>query len=112
MWFVNAFSGFKALALDLMAISIMASTRKIRLLVVEDNLPYLYLIQRAFSEGAGHIEWELAVANDGEQALRALFGEEKSNTPLPEIILLDWNLPKVSGLEVLHREARALAAVL
>jgi CheY-like chemotaxis protein len=77
--------------------------RVIRLLVVEDNLAYLYLIKKAFGEGNAQIQWDLTVANDGEQALRALFEEETANAPLPDIILLDWNLPRVSGLEVLQR---------
>jgi len=73
----------------------------IRLLVVEDSEPYLYLIQNAFSCRAG-IRWELTVARDGEQALKLLFGEEQTNASLPNLILLDWNLPQVSGNDVLR----------
>jgi chemotaxis family two-component system response regulator Rcp1 len=77
--------------------------RTIRLLVVEDSPGYLYLIQRAFREHHNGIRWELTVAVDGEQALHLLFEEENENVPLPDLVLLDWNLPKVNGDEVLRR---------
>jgi CheY-like chemotaxis protein len=81
----------------------MPEVRKIRLLVVEDNPAYLYLVQKAFSSRMQSIQWELMTAEDGEQALRLLIEEEVENAPLPQLILLDWNLPKVSGCEVLQR---------
>jgi chemotaxis family two-component system response regulator Rcp1 len=81
----------------------MNDTRTIRLLVVEDNRAYLHLIQRAFHGRQEQIRWELTVAEDGEQALQLLFEEEGESAPLPDLILLDWNLPKVSGNEVLRR---------
>jgi CheY-like chemotaxis protein len=73
------------------------------LLVVEDTPSYLYLIQKAFHSRQGEIRWELTVAEDGERALHLLFEEEAESVPLPDLILLDWNLPKVSGSEVLRR---------
>jgi chemotaxis family two-component system response regulator Rcp1 len=79
------------------------SQHTIHLLVVEDSAPYLYLIQRAFRERKGQIRWELKVAKDGEQALHLLFDEEEESARLPDLILLDWNLPAVSGEEVLRR---------
>jgi chemotaxis family two-component system response regulator Rcp1 len=80
--------------------------QSIRLLVVEDNLPYLYLVERAFRGRQGPIRWELTIAQDGEEALRLLFAEEDRNGPLPDLILLDWSLPKVNGDEVLRRIKR------
>jgi CheY-like chemotaxis protein len=76
--------------------------RTIRLLVVEDSPSFQYLLREAFS-GRGEIRWELTIAEDGEEALRLLFEEENENVPLPNLVLLDWNLPKVSGSEVLQR---------
>jgi two-component system, chemotaxis family, response regulator Rcp1 len=76
--------------------------RAIRLLVVEDSPSFQYLLREAFSD-RGEIRWELTIAEDGEQALRLLFEEENENVPLPNLILLDWNLPRVSGSEVLQR---------
>jgi len=81
----------------------MGEARIIRLLVVEDNGAYLYLVQRAFRARQGQIRWELTVAEDGEQAVNILFAEEEESAPLPDLILLDWNLPKINGSEVLQR---------
>jgi chemotaxis family two-component system response regulator Rcp1 len=81
----------------------MTFLRTIRLLVVEDNPAYLYLIQKAFSGRREQTRWELTVAIDGEEALHVLFEEENKSVPLPDLILLDWNLPNVSGGEVLQR---------
>jgi chemotaxis family two-component system response regulator Rcp1 len=81
----------------------MTTFRKIRLLVVEDNAAFLYLIQKAFADRNEKIRWELITAQDGQAALDVLFEEEVDSDPLPDLILLDWNLPKVTGSEVLRR---------
>jgi CheY-like chemotaxis protein len=84
----------------------MAGVRTVRMLVVEDDPGYRYLVQRAFSKCGQEIRWELTIAGDGEEAIRALFNDERESTLLPDLILLDWNLPKVSGDEVLRRVKR------
>jgi CheY-like chemotaxis protein len=84
------------------AVSTQSAMRTVRLLVVEDSDAYLYLVQDAFSDRE-RFAWQLTVARDGEQALAILFSEEEKTAPLPHIILLDWNLPKVNGYEVLRR---------
>jgi CheY-like chemotaxis protein len=81
----------------------MGAIRTVRLLVVEDDPGYRYLVQRAFSDRGEEIRWELTIARNGEEALHALFDDERESPPLPDLILLDWNLPKVSGGEVLRR---------
>jgi CheY-like chemotaxis protein len=81
----------------------MAAKRVVRLLVVEDSPAYLYLIKAAFSSRKGQLQWHLTFAKDGKEALYFLFEEETEDIPLPDLILLDWNLPKVSGSEVLRR---------
>jgi len=81
----------------------VSSIRIIRLLVVEDSPGYLHLVSNAFSERGEKVRWELMVAKDGEEALALLFDEENKDLPLPDLILLDWNLPKVTGSEVLRQ---------
>jgi two-component system response regulator len=72
------------------------------ILLVEDNPDDVTLTIRALKKN--HLLNDVVVARDGAEALDLLFG--KGNTPpmaLPELILLDINLPKISGLEVLER---------
>ncbi|OGV65766.1 MAG: two-component system response regulator [Lentisphaerae bacterium RIFOXYA12_FULL_48_11] len=75
------------------------------ILLVEDNPSDVALTQRALRKN--HIANELIVAKDGAEALEYLFGSGKhagrNITQLPAIVLLDLNLPKVDGLEVLRR---------
>jgi len=71
---------------------------------VEDDEPSAYLIKRAFAERTAKVEWDLCFAKDGQDALECLHanGTAQENGPPPDLVLLDWNLPKVSGGEVLR----------
>ena len=75
------------------------------ILLVEDNADDEALTQRALKKG--NIMNEVVVARDGAEALDYLFGAYRHTgaTPVefPALILLDLNLPKVGGLEVLRR---------
>src|ERR1700744_3094784 len=82
--------------------------RNVQLLVVEDNAAYIHLIHEAFEHADRAHHWHLIDAKDGEQAISLLRGQN-----VPDLILLDWNLPKISGLEVLkwakaHEELRKI----
>jgi len=70
------------------------------ILLVEDNPDDLELTRRAFRKV--ELRNEVRVARDGQEALDALFGPDRANEP-PALVLLDLNLPRVSGLEVLRR---------
>jgi chemotaxis family two-component system response regulator Rcp1 len=71
-----------------------------RLLLVEDNEADVVLMQEALREAG--VEHELEVAADGEQALAAL----RDGPPLPDLVLLDLNLPRKDGREVLAEAKR------
>lgn len=71
------------------------------ILLVEDNPDDETLTVMALKEN--NIMNRVTVVHDGQEALEHLFGEGKSQAPLPELILLDLKLPRVSGFEVLKR---------
>jgi CheY-like chemotaxis protein len=74
--------------------------RPIHILLVEDNAGDIRLTREALREG--HVRNNLTVAKDGAEALAIL-----RHTPLPgegprpDLVLLDLNLPKVDGRQVL-----------
>ncbi len=75
------------------------------ILLVEDNPDDEALTMRALRKNA--IANEVVVARTGEEALEYLFGEGahagRDPTDLPQVTLLDLNLPRMSGLDVLRR---------
>jgi two-component system, response regulator len=71
------------------------------ILLVEDNPDDVAFTRRAFAKN--NIGNEMVVASDGEQALQMLLPEDSSEPLRPALILLDVNLPKYNGLEVLRR---------
>jgi CheY-like chemotaxis protein len=73
------------------------------ILLVEDNAVDVDLTKRAFAKRK--LKNPIDVARDGEEALAFLEKWEAGDTP-PAVILLDLNLPKVDGLEVLRRFKR------
>jgi CheY-like chemotaxis protein len=76
----------------------------IRVLLVEDNPADVEIATRALNKSK--LLHELDVVRDGQEALDYLFhegGHATNPPPSPDIILLDLNLPKVHGIEVLRR---------
>lgn len=74
--------------------------RPIEMLLVEDNEADIRLTQIALQQAK--LENRLHVVRDGEQALAFLKREgEYADAVRPDLLLLDLNLPKVSGAEVL-----------
>lgn len=81
----------------------MLEYKPVELLLVEDNPFDEELTIKALRRHS--VANEIHVVRDGAEALDYMFGAEGSvgDTPSPRLILLDLNLPKVSGLEVLRR---------
>ena len=72
----------------------------INILLVEDNLGDVRLTEEALKENKFKIN--LDVVNDGEEAIDFLRKQSKyANKPTPDLILLDLNLPKKDGRQVL-----------
>ena len=79
-----------------------AKTGAINILVVEDSPADVYLIRTSLS--LGKIQKHLSVVTDGEEALDFLTRSGKYNeAPRPDLILLDLNLPKMDGRELLEK---------
>lgn len=80
-------------------------TETIDILLVEDNPDDIELTMRALRKGK--IGNNISVVRDGEEALDFLLhrGEysDKEKFPIPGLILLDLNLPKRNGIEILRK---------
>ncbi|MEV4289096.1 response regulator [Nonomuraea bangladeshensis] len=78
----------------------MSEGRAIEVLLVEDDQGDILLTREAFD--LNKVRNRLHVVNDGEQAVAFLRREGiYADAPCPDLILLDLNLPRMSGLEVL-----------
>jgi CheY-like chemotaxis protein len=78
----------------------------LRVFLIEDNQADIVLVQEAFASGG--VVCEMLVAEDGHIALSILerLGRE---LPRPDIAIIDLNVPKVGGVELL-RELRLHSA--
>ncbi|WP_171693549.1 response regulator [Paenibacillus germinis] len=75
-------------------------SQNVEILLVEDNPGDIRLIVEVLKEGKIHNN--LSVVEDGEEALAYLKREGSyQDAIVPDIILLDLNLPKINGTEVL-----------
>jgi two-component system, chemotaxis family, response regulator Rcp1 len=80
--------------------SAASSSDLMEILLVEDNPGDVRLTREAFKEGS--LSNRLSVARDGVEALEFLRQEgEFADAPRPDMILLDLNLPRKDGREVL-----------
>jgi two-component system, chemotaxis family, response regulator Rcp1 len=81
--------------------SIGADAGPMEILLVEDSPGDVRLTREAFKDAKVHIN--LHVASDGTQAMTFLKREgAHASAPRPDLILLDLNLPKKDGREVLE----------
>ena len=78
------------------------SHKPVEILLIEDNPGDVRLLEEAFRELDANIHMQ--VARDGAEGLDIVFQAHQTNAHRrPDIILLDLNLPKVSGHDVLMR---------
>jgi CheY-like chemotaxis protein len=75
-------------------------TRPVEILLVEDNPGDVRLAIEALREGKVHVN--MSVAADGVEAMEFLRRQGKhQDAPRPDLILLDLNMPRMDGREVL-----------
>lgn len=73
----------------------------VQILLVEDSEPDVELTTEALRDA--RVANDLHVARDGEEALAFLRGESPHDgAPRPDLVLLDLNLPRMDGREVLE----------
>ena len=72
----------------------------VNILLVDDNPADVLLFREAIKECTKSCS--IRVAQDGEEAKKVLFGRPSGSSLLPDLIVLDLNLPKVTGDELLR----------
>jgi two-component system, chemotaxis family, response regulator Rcp1 len=74
--------------------------RPMEIVLVEDNLEDARMTLQALQQG--HIQCRVSLLRDGDEALRFLHRQDVyARAPRPDLILLDLQLPKRSGRQVL-----------
>ena len=77
---------------------------QINILLVEDNEDDVFIIKRVFKKLK--VTNRLNVVSDGQEALDYIFGEGEyadADNPTPGLILMDINMPRLNGFQVLER---------
>jgi CheY-like chemotaxis protein len=72
--------------------------KKAKILIIEDNEGDVLLLKEAFEEIGNKAQLEFI--KNGRDAMHSLFGHSEKSK-LPDLILLDLNLPMKSGMEIL-----------
>lgn len=74
--------------------------KKINVLIVEDNEPDILLTEEVLSLAG--IDANIIIARDGVEAIDCILkNKQYANVVTPDLVLLDINLPKLNGKEVL-----------
>jgi CheY-like chemotaxis protein len=74
--------------------------KRAQILMLEDNAADVYLFRKALEDA--NVNFELTVFKDGRQALEFFRGEGSAGEQSPDLAVLDVNVPKNDGLEVLQ----------
>ncbi|MCL2480254.1 MAG: response regulator [Spirochaetaceae bacterium] len=74
-----------------------AVNRIIKILIVDDSRIMQNILKNSFDEKEAWGKTEFLTASDGEEALKVM------DEHLIDILLLDWNMPKLDGLSVLKK---------
>ena len=85
-----------------------AAPEPVRILLIEDDASFVYLLRRALD--ADNFHYELTILDDGAKALAFFRKQGKyAHEAQPDLIVMDLHLPKSDGIEILE-EIRGSAA--
>ena len=77
------------------------------ILLIEDNVDDIKLTQRAFDKSDFTDKISLEIIRNGDDAIDYLFGQGaciyRDTKIMPTVILLDLNLPRINGFQILER---------
>lgn len=79
----------------------LARVRPVHLLIIEDNPGDVRLLEEAFTELRANVHIE--VAKDGAEGIQIVARASQTKEGAPDLILLDLNLPKINGHDVLSK---------
>ena len=79
----------------------LIQNKLLNILLIEDNPDDVFLIDLAIKKA--NIKSSISVINNGKEAISYLNKLIDEKTKLPDLVLLDINLPKITGLEVLKK---------
>jgi CheY-like chemotaxis protein len=71
--------------------------KKIRILLIEDDVDDIDLLREAFD--MNNVDYQLDIVTEGDKAIPFL----ESTHELPDVIVMDLNLPKLHGREILSK---------
>jgi CheY-like chemotaxis protein len=78
-----------------------SSSVGLNILLVEDNPADLRLLESLFQDHAGH--HRIKTATDGEKAIDYLTANSNNRLTRPDLVVLDLNLPRMDGKQVLRK---------
>jgi CheY-like chemotaxis protein len=81
------------------------SLEQLSLLVVEDSPADVFLLKEAMKEEG--LSCQMEVADDGEKAIRILDDVDAGSQVAPDLLLVDLNVPRQNGTQVLERVRRS-----
>lgn len=82
-----------------------APVAALNLLLVEDSPADVYLVREAME--AEGVPFRMQVADDGELAMEMLQRVEAEAAAPPDVLLLDLNVPRLDGMQILERIRRS-----
>ncbi|PFG37448.1 two-component system chemotaxis response regulator CheY [Flavimobilis soli] len=68
---------------------------ELNVLVADDSRVMRQIVIRTLRQ-AGYDDWQISQASDGQEALEMALAEQ------PDLILSDWNMPRMTGIQLLQ----------